>query len=167
MIVYHLRICITLAAAFILKSIMEKEMFEVLLISPGASKVGSGIERVLCECGVRVQLLVDSEEKIEKSKMTVPQEFKHNLFHVTCYQSCITCNTWIVGRSLSREDQMKAPEGNRFIPFIPFPIPNIHNDCTYETVPTMSVPKNLDNLHAYENGLPRRVMSAWRVGGHR
>lgn len=155
----------TLAAAFILNSIPEKETSEVLLISGGACKLESGIARVLCERGVRVQLLVDSEEQIEKSKMKVPREFRHNLFHVTSYKSCITCKTWIVGRWLSREDQMKAPKGTRFIPLLPFPIPNVRDDCTYETVPAMSVPKNLENLHACENGLPRRVLSAWRVGG--
>jgi len=48
----------TLAAAFILNSIPEKETSEVLLISPGASKVGSGIARVLCERGVRVQVCI-------------------------------------------------------------------------------------------------------------
>jgi len=58
--------------------------------------------------------------------------------------------TWIVGRSLSREDQMKAPEGTRFILFLPFPLPNVRDDCTYEIVPAMSVPKNLENLHACE-----------------
>lgn len=155
----------TLAAAFILNSIPEKETTEVLLISGGASKLESGIARVLCERGVRVQLLADSEEQIQKTKLEVPRGFRHNLFHVTSYQSHITCKTWIVGRWLSREDQMKAPEGTRFIPLLPFPIPNIRNDCTYETVPAMSVPKNLENLHACENGLPRRVLSAWRVGG--
>jgi hypothetical protein len=58
----NLRICIvdgpTLAAAFILNSIPEKETFKVLLISLGASKVGSGIARVLCECVVRVQVCI-------------------------------------------------------------------------------------------------------------
>jgi len=57
---------------------------------------------------------------------------------------------WIVGRWLSRDDQMKAPEGTRFIPLLPFPIPNVRDDCTYEIVPSMSVPKNLENLHACE-----------------
>eukprot|EP00253_Pinus_taeda_P019193 PITA_19193 len=81
----------TLAAAFILNSIPEKETSEVLIISGGACKLESGIARVLCERGVSVQLLVDSEEQIEKSKMKVPREFRHNLFHVASYQSCITC----------------------------------------------------------------------------
>jgi len=48
----------TLAAAFILNSIPEKETSEVLLISPGASKLGASIARVLCERGVRVQVCI-------------------------------------------------------------------------------------------------------------
>jgi aldehyde decarbonylase len=60
---------------------------------------------------------------------------------------------------------MEALKGTHFIPFLPFSIPNIRTDCIYETVPKMSVPEDLENLHTYENGLPRRIMSAWRVGG--
>eukprot|EP01018_Ginkgo_biloba_P006798 Gb_22516 [translate_table: standard] len=38
-------------------------------------------------------------------------------------------------------------------------------DCTYESTRAMRVPKNMENVHACENWLPRGVMSAWRVGG--
>ena len=48
----------TLVAAFILKSIPVKETSEVLLISGEESKVGSGIARLLCERGVRVQVCI-------------------------------------------------------------------------------------------------------------
>ena len=46
----------TLAAAFVSNFIQEKEILEVLLVSGGASKVGTGIARVLGERGVRVQV---------------------------------------------------------------------------------------------------------------
>lgn len=153
----------TLAAACVLNSIPEKES-EVLVTYGGVSKLGCGIAKVLCERGVKVQLLVDSEQ-FEKIQLGVLPEFKHNLFRAASYQSCSNCKTWIVGRRLNQEDEMKAPKGTRFIPFLPFPLPNARKDCTYENVPAMRVPKSLENLHACENWLPRRVMSAWRVGG--
>ena len=61
---------------------------------------------------------------------------------------------------------MKAPESTRFSPLLPFPIPNIRDACTYVTVPTMSVPKNLENLHACEVSLQYFVKVMQRVHSH-
>lgn len=51
----------TLAAACVSNSIPEKES-EVLMTYGGVSKLGCGMAKVLCERGVKVQLLVDSEQ---------------------------------------------------------------------------------------------------------
>ncbi|KAL4186526.1 hypothetical protein AMTRI_Chr09g34380 [Amborella trichopoda] len=56
-------------------------------------------------------------------------------------------------------------KGTIFIPFSQFPLKMIRKDCTYLSTPAMIVPSNLENMHSCENWLPRRVMSAWRVGG--
>ncbi|ERM96184.1 hypothetical protein AMTR_s00001p00090180 [Amborella trichopoda] len=63
------------------------------------------------------------------------------------------------------KDEKDAPKGTIFIPFSQFPLKMIRKDCTYLSTLAMIVPSNLENMHSCENWLPRRVMSAWRVGG--
>eukprot|EP01018_Ginkgo_biloba_P026532 Gb_11787 [translate_table: standard] len=153
----------TLAAAVVLNTLPEGE--KEVLLSGGESKVGYGIARTLCERGIKVQALMDSKKHFEKLKMAIPAHSQDHLVHCTTYHAGDRCRIWIVGRWLSREDQMKAPRGTHFVQFLPFPIPKARNDCIYKTTPAMHVPKNMENLHACENWLPRRVMSTWRVGG--
>ena len=38
-------------------------------------------------------------------------------------------------------------------------------DCVYHSTPALVAPESYENLHACENWLPRRVMSAWRAAG--
>jgi hypothetical protein len=71
----------TLAAAFILNSIPEKETSEVLIISGGACNLESGIARVLCERGVRVQVCISVPHKsaiyLGLHSSTLPSSFIH------------------------------------------------------------------------------------------
>ncbi|GLJ55635.1 hypothetical protein SUGI_1194840 [Cryptomeria japonica] len=153
----------TLAAAVVLNSI-PSETREVFMCGV-TSKIGSAILSLLSERGVSIQLLTESRDQLDQMKSTVPSQFQHNIIPVSSYQAGKNCKIWIVGRWVSRKDQMKAPKGALFIPFLPFPIPRTRKDCTYYSTPAMRVPANLENVHTCENWLPRRVMSAWRVGG--
>ncbi|XP_057841275.1 very-long-chain aldehyde decarbonylase GL1-4 isoform X2 [Cryptomeria japonica] len=153
----------TLVAAVVLNSIPSKTG-EVFMCG-GTSKVGSAILCLLSQRGVSIQLLTESREQLDQMKSTVPSQFQQQIIPVNSYQAGKNCKIWIVGRWVSGEDQMKAPKGALFIPFQPFPIPRTRKDCFYYSTPAMRVPANLENVHTCENWLPRRVMSAWRVGG--
>ncbi|KAH0980747.1 hypothetical protein GBA52_007924 [Prunus armeniaca] len=72
---------------------------------------------------------------------------------------------WLVGDGLSEEEQLRAPKGTLFIPFSHFPPKKLRKDCFYRYPPAMKTPTSLENIHACENWLPRRVMSAWRIAG--
>ncbi|KAK6918125.1 putative domain Wax2, C-terminal [Dillenia turbinata] len=72
---------------------------------------------------------------------------------------------WLVGDGFSDEEQLKAPRGTIFIPFAQLPPKELRTDCSYYYTPAMITPVSLENLDSCENGLPRGVMSAWRVAG--
>eukprot|EP01018_Ginkgo_biloba_P014319 Gb_13823 [translate_table: standard] len=138
-------------------------------------RINQTIERSILDAeekGVKVltlgllnKVMMDSKEHFQMIKTAIPANVQHNLVHCTTYHTENNCHIWVVGRWLSAKDQMKAPKGTHFVQFLPFPIPQGRKDCTYESTPAMRVPKNMENVHACENWLPRGVMSAWRVGG--
>ncbi|XP_033146003.1 protein CER1-like 2 isoform X2 [Brassica rapa] len=72
---------------------------------------------------------------------------------------------WLVGDSLSNEEQKMAEEGTHFLPFSQFPPTELRKDCFYHTTPAMIIPDSAQNIDSCENWLGRRVMSAWRVSG--
>jgi aldehyde decarbonylase len=73
---------------------------------------------------------------------------------------------WLVGDGLTGEEQRKAPAGAHFVPYSQFPPAAARReDCVYHSTPALVVPGSLENLHACENWLPRRVVSAWRAAG--
>ncbi|KAG2659906.1 hypothetical protein PVAP13_1KG400200 [Panicum virgatum] len=71
---------------------------------------------------------------------------------------------WLVD-SIDDKEQKMAPQGTIFIPISQFPIKKIRKDCTYLSTPAMKIPETMQNIHACENWLPRKVMSAWRIAG--
>lgn len=100
---------------------------------------------------------------------------------------------WLVGDGVNQSDQSKASKGTMFIPFSQFPTKKTRKDCWYGSTPAMFAPKHLENVDScevillvfplwqitvmiwsiefsyymmtWQNWLPRRVMSAWRVAG--
>ncbi|KAH9315167.1 hypothetical protein KI387_023794, partial [Taxus chinensis] len=153
----------TLAAAVVLNSVplWAREAF----ICGGESKLGCAIICLLSQRGLTIQLHTESREQLDKMKRRIPPQLHPNIIRANSYEAGNNCKVWIVGKLISGKDQMKAPKGAHFVPFLPFPIPRTRKDCTYYTTPAMRVPSILENVHACENWLPRRVMSAWRVGG--
>uniref|UniRef100_A0A5B7A220 Protein ECERIFERUM 1-like n=1 Tax=Davidia involucrata TaxID=16924 RepID=A0A5B7A220_DAVIN len=145
----------SLAVAVVLNSI-PKGTTQVLLRG-NLSKIAYSIAFALCQRGIQVATLYESE--YEKLKLTTKSET--NLVLSRSYAQKI----WLVGDELMEEEQLKASKGTLFIPFSQFPPKKMRNDCVYHYTPAMSTPMSFENLHCCENWLPRRAMSAWRVAG--
>ncbi|ERN18942.1 hypothetical protein AMTR_s00067p00190600 [Amborella trichopoda] len=145
----------TLAAACVLNSIPPNTS-EVLIQGP-LSKTGYAVAMALCRRGTKV--ITECPDHLEKLRMQISIQHQANLIHAPgCH-----CKVWLVGDRMNNEK--KALRGTIFIPFSQFPLKIMRKDCIYLSTPAMIVPSNLENMHACENWLPRRVMSAWRVGG--
>uniref|UniRef100_A0A5B6ZZW7 Protein ECERIFERUM 1-like n=1 Tax=Davidia involucrata TaxID=16924 RepID=A0A5B6ZZW7_DAVIN len=145
----------SLAVAVVLNSI-PKGTTQVLLRG-NLSKIAYSIAFALCQRGIQVATLYESE--YEKLKLTTKSET--NLVLSRSYDLKI----WLVGDGLTEEEQLKASKGTLFIPFSQFPPKKMCNDYFYHYTPAMSTPMSFENLHCCENWLPRRAMSVWRVAG--
>ncbi|XP_077252793.1 very-long-chain aldehyde decarbonylase GL1-5-like isoform X2 [Tasmannia lanceolata] len=147
----------SLAVAVVLKSI-PKGTKQVLLIG-NLSKTGCAVAQALCQKGIQVAMA--RRDEFEKLKLQFPAKLGSLLALSNSFNSQI----WLVGDGLTEEEQKRAPKGTHFIPFSQFPPKKVRKDCVYYNTPAMKIPKSLENMHACENWLPRRVMSAWRVAG--
>ncbi|KAL6877621.1 hypothetical protein ACP4OV_012836 [Aristida adscensionis] len=131
---------------------------DVLLLG-NACKISFVLSSVLCEREIKVQML-DTDLYDALTQQLRPEMHKHLV--LSCSYSS---NVWLVGDGLKDEEQRKAPEGVHLVPYSQFPPKRIREDCIYHSTPAMVVPDSFENLHACENWLPRRVMSAWRAAG--
>ncbi|PQQ11560.1 protein ECERIFERUM 1-like [Prunus yedoensis var. nudiflora] len=146
----------SLAVAVILNSI-PKGTTQVLLRGK-LTKVACATALALCQKGIQVAALNQTEYlKLTKS-LNVSES---SLVLARNYAQKI----WLVGDGLSEEEQLRAPKGTLFFPFSQFPPKKLRKDCFYHYTPAMKTPTSLENVHACENWLPRRVMSAWRIAG--
>ncbi|KAL6289692.1 hypothetical protein ACE6H2_007202 [Prunus campanulata] len=146
----------SLAVAVILNSI-PKGTTQVLLRGK-LTKVACATALALCQKGIQVATLNHTEYlKLTKS-LNVTES---SLVLARNYAQKI----WLVGDGLSEEEQLRAPKGTLFLPFSQFPPKKLRKDCFYHYTPAMKTPTSLENVHACENWLPRRVMSAWRIAG--
>ncbi|KAJ0035354.1 hypothetical protein Pint_26271 [Pistacia integerrima] len=146
-------------AVAVLLNVIPKETTQVVLRGT-LTKVAYVIALTLCQRGIQVVTLRDDEnEKLKKSFGKI--QYKSNLILSRSYPQKI----WLVGDGLSKGEQMKAKKGTIFIPFSQFPPKKIRKDCFYHLTPAMETPLALENVDSCENWLPRRVMSAWRIGG--
>ncbi|KAI3866707.1 hypothetical protein MKX03_006555 [Papaver bracteatum] len=108
------------------------------------------------------QVAVVSSNDLKNLKLRLSTELWSNLIPA----STRTQKVWLVESGVLTEDELKqAPEGTHFIPVTQFPVKRARKDCVYYTTPALVIPKALENVHACENWLPRRVMSAWHVAG--
>ncbi|XP_031282071.1 very-long-chain aldehyde decarbonylase CER1-like [Pistacia vera] len=140
----------SLAVAVLINAI-PKQTTQVVLRGT-LTKVAYVIALTLCQRD-------DEHEKLKKSFGKV--QYESNLILSRSYSQKI----WLVGDGLSKGEQMKAKKGTIFIPFSQFPPKKIRKDCFYHLTPAMETPLALENVDSCENWLPRRVMSAWRIGG--
>ncbi|XP_077252792.1 very-long-chain aldehyde decarbonylase GL1-5-like isoform X1 [Tasmannia lanceolata] len=130
-----------------------------VLLRGKLSKTGYAVALALCHKGI--QVITVRRDEFEKLKLLFPAKMGSHLVLCSSYNTEI----WLVGDGLTEEEQRRAPKGTRFIPFSQFPPKKVRKDCLYYTTPALKIPKALENIHSCENWLPRRVMSAWRVGG--
>ncbi|KAG9440239.1 hypothetical protein H6P81_020404 [Aristolochia fimbriata] len=151
-----------LAVAVVLNSIPQGTESVVMIMRGDLSKATSAIALVLCKRGIKVATV--SEQEDLELKRELPSKFWSNLQDISDKNN-IDAKVWLVGNGVTDSEQKRAPKGACFIPFCQFPAKSLRKDCFYYTTPAMRVPKNLENMHACENWLPRRVMSAWRVAG--
>ncbi|XP_010539481.1 PREDICTED: protein CER1-like 2 [Tarenaya hassleriana] len=148
----------SLAAAVVVNGI-PRETSEVVFRGK-LTKVAYATVFALIQRGVKVMVL-----RAEEHRRLV--EF----VGVSCSENIVLMRTnspriWLVGGDgLSREEETMAKEGTLFIPFSQFPPKKTRKDCHYHPTPSMYIPESAQNVDSCENWLPRRVMSAWRVGG--
>ncbi|KAL8172323.1 hypothetical protein V2J09_024127 [Rumex salicifolius] len=147
----------SLAVAVILNRI-PKEATNILFRAK-LSKIGYFIVSTLCQKGMQVATL--RQDEYEKLKISIPLEYRKNLV----LSNGSTYKTWLVGQDLTKDEQSMASKGTMFTPIDQFPPKKARKDCFYLHTPSMLVPSSLGNLHACENWLPRRAMSAWRIAG--
>ncbi|CAN6566680.1 unnamed protein product [Malus baccata var. baccata] len=155
----HLKIQVvdgsSLAVAVILNSI-PKGTTQVVLRGK-LTKVAYAIAHALSQKGVQVATLYQAEYL----KLTKSLGIESNLVVAKSHAQKI----WLVDDGLTKKEQMSAPKGTLFVPFSQFPPKQLRKDCSYHYTPAMKTPTSLENVHACEFWLPRRVMSAWRVAG--
>ncbi|KAF9616351.1 hypothetical protein IFM89_029605 [Coptis chinensis] len=148
----------TLTVAVVLNSIPQGT--KQVALAGKLTKIACGIAEGLCQ--KEVQVAVVSKDDLEKLKLQLPKDLWSNLVLSTNY----TQKVWLVdGGTLTKEEQKQAPCGTHFIPFSQLPLKGLRKDCVYYSTPAFVIPKALENVHACENWLPRRVMSAWHVSG--
>ncbi|TVU15286.1 hypothetical protein EJB05_38798 [Eragrostis curvula] len=145
-----------LATAVVLKSIPLST--KQVLLSGSTSKVACATAIALCEKGIQVIMSQKKDYDILKSRLPESRAVYLKLSNSNIPQ------VWL-GDNIDDEEQKKAPKGTTFIPTSQFPIKKIRKDCTYLSTPAMKIPETMQNVHACENWLPRRVMSAWRIAG--
>uniref|UniRef100_A0ACD5V4L8 Uncharacterized protein n=1 Tax=Avena sativa TaxID=4498 RepID=A0ACD5V4L8_AVESA len=145
-----------LATAVVLNSIPSdtKQVF----FCGGSSKVAHATATALCERGV--QVIMKQVKEYDMLKLRVPES---STAYLRFYSDEIP-QIWI-GDNIDDKQQLKAPKGATFITTSQFPPNKIRKDCTYLSSPAMKIPDTMENVHACENWLPRRVMSAWRIAG--
>ncbi|KAJ6798626.1 protein ECERIFERUM 1-like isoform X1 [Iris pallida] len=147
----------SLAAAVVLHTLPPGTK-EALLVGK-LSKLSYVLALALCQKSI--QVLVPRREVYDTLKLKFPRELQDYVVFSKDY----SCEVWLVGDGLSDQEQRKAAKGVQFIPFSQFPPKPLRKDCYYHTTPALMAPKAYENLHACENWLPRKVMSAWRVAG--
>ncbi|OEL18492.1 Protein ECERIFERUM 1 [Dichanthelium oligosanthes] len=147
----------SLAVAAVLHMIPQGTK-DVLLLGD-ASKVSTVLASALCEREIQVQLVDKHLYDCLKQELR-PETHKHLLL-----SSSYGSKVWLVGDKLTDDEQRKAQAGVHFVPYSQFPPEAIREDCVYHSTPALVVPDSFENLHACENWLPRRVMSAWRAAG--
>ncbi|RLN08014.1 protein ECERIFERUM 1-like [Panicum miliaceum] len=124
-----------------------------------ASKVTTVLALALCEREIQVQM-VDKDLLDCLTQELRPEMHKHLLA-----SSSYSSKVWLVGDKLTDQEQREAQAGVHFVPYSQFPPNATREDCVYHSTPALVVPDSFENLHACENWLPRRVMSAWRAAG--
>nr|CAB3448306.1 unnamed protein product [Digitaria exilis] len=133
---------------------------DVLLLGD-LSKVCTVLASTLCEREIQVQMVDKDLYECLKQELR-PELHKHML--LTCSYSS---KVWLVGDKLTEQEQRRAEAGVHFVPYSQLPPEEAirGGDCVYHSTPAVVVPDSLENLHACDNWLPRRVMSAWRAAG--
>ncbi|XP_042453335.1 very-long-chain aldehyde decarbonylase GL1-6-like [Zingiber officinale] len=147
----------SLATAVLLNRIPEET--ESVLLVGRVSKLALSLCLALSHKGIKVEVAHKEKYKILKQKM--PPELQSYLVLPQCCESKI----WLCGNGTHEKEMKKAREGTHFIPISQFPLKTASGDCFYHCTLAMLAPKAYENLHACENWLPRRAMSAWRVAG--
>ncbi|CAN6273996.1 unnamed protein product [Urochloa humidicola] len=147
----------SLAVAAVLHMIPQGSK-DVLLLGD-ASKVSTVLASALCEREIQVHFV--DKDLYDCLKQELRPELRKHLLLSSSYSS----KEWLVGDKVTDQEQRKAQAGVHFVPYSQFPPNATRPDCVYHNTPALVVPGSLENLHACENWLPRRVMSAWRAAG--
>ncbi|KAL8260474.1 hypothetical protein R6Q59_028427 [Mikania micrantha] len=124
------------------------------------NKIAFYLALALCQKGIQVAVSREEDYKMLKSKLKSLDNVDKLVFTRVYSQK-----TWLVGKGLTKEEQMKASKGTLIIPYSQFPPMKERKDCFYHTTPSMLTPKHLENVDSCGNWLPRRVVSAWRIAG--
>ncbi|CAD6249012.1 unnamed protein product [Miscanthus lutarioriparius] len=151
----------SLAAAAVLHMI-PRGTADVLLLGDAGGKMAAVLASALCEREIQVQTV--DKDLYESLKQELRPETHEHLLLLSGWSHC-SSKVWLVGDKLTGEEQRRAQAGVHFVPYSQFPPDGVRGDCVYHSTPALVVPDAFENLHACENWLPRRVMSAWRAAG--
>ncbi|KQK01314.1 hypothetical protein BRADI_3g55100v3 [Brachypodium distachyon] len=150
----------SLAVAAVLHMIPQGAKDVLLLGKP--NKVVSVLALTLCEREFQVGVVDEELHDALRSQLR-PEMQRRLVLQPRNYGSKV----WLVGDGLTGRDQERAQPGVHFVPYSQFPPSRSarQGDCVCHSTPALVVPDSYENLHACENWLPRRVMSAWRAAG--
>ncbi|KAL6912360.1 hypothetical protein ACP4OV_001165 [Aristida adscensionis] len=148
----------SLAVAAVLHMIPQGTNDVLLLGNP--SKMSFVLASALAERQIQVEV-ADEELHDCLTRQLRPELQEHLLLSRGYY----TSKVWLVGDGVKDEEQRKAQAGVHLVPYSQFPPEMVRDDCVYHSTPALLVPDAFQDLHACENWLARRVMSAWRAAG--
>jgi len=152
----------TLTAAAILKTIPA--VVRKAFVLGATSKLGRGISLYLAKRGVTVVMLTQSKERYEGIRADCPAEFRANLVHSTDIADGKGVSCRVVGRFLTREEQMTAPKGTTFHQFVVPPLDELRADCVYTKLPAFTLPETAAGFKSCEMTMQRRDVHACHAG---
>ncbi|KAG0556439.1 hypothetical protein KC19_11G054100 [Ceratodon purpureus] len=153
----------TLTAGVILNGLPIE--VEEIFLTGATSKLGRAVSIYLATHGVRVLMLTTSASRVEVIVKECPEEYRHNLVHVTTYQDAQHCKTWVLGKGASPKDQRWAPPGTKMHQFVVPMVSEVRKDCTYGHLAAMRLPKEAKGSDSCEHALDRGVVHACHAGG--
>jgi len=152
----------TLTAAAVLQKIPEGTKSTFIL--GATSKLGRAISLYLAVRGVKCTLLTLSEERFNKVVEDCPKAFRGNLVRTEDINDGKDCNTWVVGRFLSKKEQAIAPSGTIFHQFVVPMLEETRPDCSYTLLPAFKLPSAAKGFKSCEMTMERGCVHACHAG---
>ena len=152
----------TLTAAAVLQKI-PSDVKEVFVLG-ATSKLGRAISLYLAARNVRCVMVTQSKERYESIVQDCEEKYRHLLVHTFNIEDGKNIDQWVVGRFLSKKEQLLAPEKSVFHQFVVPPLPEYRADCHYTSLPAFVLPASAQGFKACEMTMERRCVHACHAG---